>query len=117
LRRNHNTIYLKVDEYKFEKVQSFKYLGAKINENANSHEEVKKRLMAANRCYYSIMSLFKSRFLPIKSKLIPLYNVLVQPIALYTCGTWVTTKSEGKLGVFERKILRKIFGPKINNDG
>lgn len=29
-----------------------------------------------------------------------------------------TTKSdEGKLGVFERKILMKIFGPKRSNDG
>jgi len=37
-RRNHNNNnYLKVDEYKFERVQSFKYLGrgADINENAN----------------------------------------------------------------------------------
>ncbi|XP_008188168.1 uncharacterized protein LOC103310725 [Acyrthosiphon pisum] len=42
----------------------------------------------------------------------------VKPVALYACGTWATTKSdEGKLGVFERKILRKIFGPKRNNDG
>ena len=32
--------------------------------------------------------------------------------------TWATTKSdEGKLLVFERNILNKIFGPKRNNDG
>jgi len=68
--------------------------------------------MAANRCYYSLMPLFKSRLLSIKSKL-TLYKVLVKPIALNECGTWATTKSdEGKLGVFERKILRTIFGPK-----
>ena len=116
-RQNHNTNYLKVDEYKFERVQSFKYLGAEINGNANSHEEVKKRLLAANRCYYSLMPLFKSRLLSIKSK-ITLYKVIVKPIALYACSTWATTKSdEGKLGVFERKILRKIFGPKRSNDG
>jgi len=68
-RRNYNINYLKVDDYKFERVQSFKYQSAEINENANSHEEVKKRLMAANRCYYSLMPLFKSRLLSIKSSL------------------------------------------------
>lgn len=73
--------------------------------------------MAANKCYYSLMTLFKSRLLSIKSK-ITLYKVIVKPIALYACGTQVTTKAnEGKLGVFKRKILRKIFGPKGNNDG
>ncbi|KAE9522623.1 hypothetical protein AGLY_016986 [Aphis glycines] len=116
-RRNHNISYLKVDDYKFERVQSFKYLGTEINESANSHEEVKKRITAANRCYYSLMPLFKSRLLSINSK-ITLYKVIVKPVALYACSTWATTKSdEGKLGVFERKILRKIFGPKRNNDG
>jgi len=53
-RRNHNISYLKVDDYKFERVQSFKYLCAEINESANSHEEVKKRITAANRCYYIV---------------------------------------------------------------
>jgi len=62
------------------------------------------------------MPLFKSRLLPIKSK-ITLYKVIVKQVAMYACSTWATTKSnEGKLGVFERKILRKIFGPKRNND-
>jgi hypothetical protein len=97
-------------------VQSFKYLGTEINENTNSYVEVKKRVMAADRCYYSLMPLFKSRLLSIKFKIM-LYEVIVKPVALYACGTWVTTKSDkGKLRVFERKILRKIFGPKRNND-
>lgn len=48
-RQNHNTNYLKVNDYKFESVRNLKYLGADINEEANSHEKVKKRLIAANR--------------------------------------------------------------------
>jgi len=116
-RRNLNISYLKVDDYKFERVQSFKYLGAEINENANRHEEVKKRIKVANICYYSLIPLFKSRLLSIKSK-ITLYKVIVKPVAQYACSTWATTKSDGgKLGVFERNILRKIFCPMRNNDG
>jgi len=85
-RRNHNINYLKVDDHKFKRVQSFKYLGTEINESANSHEEVKKRITAANRCYYSLMPLFKSRLLSIKSK-IRLYKAIVKPVALYACST------------------------------
>jgi len=63
------------------------------------------------------MPQFKSRLLSIKSK-VTLYKVIVKLIALYACVTWASTKSdEGKLLVFERKILNKIFGPKRNNDG
>ena len=37
---------------------------------------------------------------------------------MYACGTWATTKSdELKLATFERKILRRIYGPKTNNEG
>jgi hypothetical protein len=61
--------------------------------------------------------LFKSKLLSRKSK-ITLYKVLVKPVALYASSTWATTKSdEKKLDVFERKILRKIFGPERNNEG
>jgi len=53
----------------------------------------------------------------IKTK-IKLYKILIRPVALYAGGTWVMIKSdERKLQVFERKILRKIFGPKKNNKG
>ena len=32
---------------------------------------------------------------------------------LYGCETWsVTTREEHRLGVFENRVLRKIFGPK-----
>lgn len=63
------------------------------------------------------MPLLKSKLLSRKSK-VTLYKVLVKPVVLYASSTWVTTKTdEKKLKVFERKILRKIFGPESNNDG
>jgi len=61
--------------------------------------------------------LFKSKLLSRKSK-VTFYKALVRPVALCASNTWATTKSdEKKLEVFERKILRKIFGPKKNNEG
>jgi hypothetical protein len=43
---------------------------------------------------------------------------MIRPIVTYACETWVlkeTMKSE--LIVFERKVLRKIFGPTKERDG
>jgi len=88
-----------------------------MNENVNSQEEIRERLIAANSCYFGLSTLFKSKLLSRRSKT-TLYKVLIRPIALYACETWATTKmDEKKLGVLERKILRKIFGPKNNEDG
>lgn len=46
------------------------------------------------------------------------YKVLVRPISLYACGTWATKKlDELKLATFDWKILRRIYGYKINKEG
>jgi hypothetical protein len=41
-----------------------------------------------------------------------MYNTLIRPVLAYSAETWVLTKSDKNiLKVFERKILRAIFGP------
>jgi len=60
--------------------------------------------------------LFKSKFLSRNTKL-KLYKVLIRPIVLYVCGACASTKSDEKrLLLFERKILRRIYGPKRNEE-
>jgi len=44
-----------------------------------------------------------------KSKLKLYWSVI--RLVVYGCETWVLKESIQKLSVFERKILRKIFGP------
>ena len=42
----------------------------------------------------------------------------VQAIVLYGCETWfLTLKEESRLRVFENRILRRIFGPKRDENG
>jgi hypothetical protein len=37
----------------------------------------------------------------------------ILPGVLYGCGTWsLTLREEHRLGVFENRVLRRIFGPK-----
>jgi len=60
--------------------------------------------------------LFKSKLLSRKIK-IRLYKTLVRLIVLYACVAWASTKiGEKKLMIFERKISRRIFGPKNNTE-
>jgi len=51
-----------------------------------------------------------------KSKL-KLYWSVIRPIVLYDCETWVLKESIIQNSVFEREILRKIFGPTKEANG
>jgi len=44
---------------------------------------------------------------------IKLYRTVILPVVLYRCATWSLTMCEKhRLRVFERRVLRKISGPK-----
>ncbi|KAL4113922.1 hypothetical protein QTP88_017474 [Uroleucon formosanum] len=102
---------LEVDGLTFQQVSSFKYLGVNVNNTNCMHEEIKLRLQSANKAYFAMLSLFKSRFLSKKTKE-KLYTIYLRPIATYGCNTWASTGGDyKKLLVFERKILRKMYGP------
>jgi len=115
-RRQHIQDSLVVEYLTFERVSNFKYLGVDINQQANSHEEINRRITLESKCYFALLPLFKTRLLSKNMKL-RLYKVLIRPVVLYTCGAWVSTKSDEKrLLTFERKILRRIYGPKRNEE-
>ena len=41
-----------------------------------------------------------------------IYKTLIKPFLMYNAETWVLSKAdELRLEVFERKILRRIYGP------
>jgi hypothetical protein len=41
------------------------------------------------------------------------YKTIIMPVVWYGCETWsLTLREEHRLGVFENKVLRRIFGPK-----
>jgi hypothetical protein len=44
---------------------------------------------------------------------IRIYKTIILPVILYGCETWsLTLREEHRLGMFENKVLRRIFGPK-----
>jgi len=74
-------------------------------------EEIRERNAKGNKAFYVNKVLFRSNLVSRKYKL-KLYWSVIRPIAVYGCETWVLKESIiQKMSVFERKILRKIFGP------
>ena len=48
-----------------------------------------------------------------KNLKIKIYRILILPFVLCGCETWsLTLREESRLGVFENRGLRRIFGPK-----
>jgi hypothetical protein len=47
-----------------------------------------------------------------------IYKIVILPVALYGCESWsVTLREKYRLRVFENRVLRRIFGPKREEDG
>ncbi|CAG9567643.1 unnamed protein product [Danaus chrysippus] len=100
-----------------EGVSSFKYLGSILSSRNKVGDEVNARIMAGSGCFYSLSKLFRSKYLSAKSKL-SIYKTIIRPVTTYGCEAWSLTALETqKLAVFERKVLRKVFGPVKDADG
>jgi hypothetical protein len=70
-----------------EGVQKFRYVGALINSINLISVEIKSRITADNRCFYSLKLIFRSRT---KSKAvkIKIHKTMVKPVAVYGSETW-----------------------------
>jgi hypothetical protein len=110
------TEFLAAGNYKFEKVTEFKYLGTLITSNSNTSSEIHHRLLMDNRCYYGLKNQLRSLYISTKTKC-KLYKTLIKPVLLYGCETWAMgINDKSKISIFERKVLRKIYGP-VNDKG
>jgi fumarate reductase subunit C len=44
---------------------------------------------------------------------VKIYKIITLTVALYGCETWsLTLRKEHRIRVFEKRVLRRIFGPK-----
>jgi hypothetical protein len=48
-----------------------------------------------------------------KNLKIRIYKTIILPVVLYGCKTWsLTIREEHRVGMFENRVQRRIFGPK-----
>jgi hypothetical protein len=102
--------HISIKEYNFETVTEFIYLGSMFNSKNEILPEIRRRLAAANKAYFGLRHLLLSNFLSRKTKLL-IYKTLIRPVLTYASETWtLTVKEERLLGLFERRVLRSVFG-------
>jgi hypothetical protein len=93
-------------------VVKFKYLGTALTDQNCMLEEIKSRLNSGNACYHSVQSLLSSCLLS-RNVEVKIYQTIILPVVMYGCETWsVTLREEHRLRVFEKRVVRRIFGPK-----
>jgi hypothetical protein len=102
---------LKVNHVTFEQVSSFMYLGTLITTGTDMSAETNNRITLADRSYFGMVNMLKAQNINRKHKVI-IYKTLIKPVLMCGAETWVLSKAdELRLGVFERKIMRRIYGP------
>jgi hypothetical protein len=88
-----------------------------VNTDNTIAEEIKERILLGSRAFCVHKKLFTSKLISRNIKL-QLYNMLICPSVTYACETWVLKENLiSKLMLFERNIMRKIFGPTRSDDG
>jgi uncharacterized membrane protein len=95
-----------------EMMEKFRYFGTTLTNQNSNQEEIKTRLKSRNTFYHSVQNLSSSCLLSKNTK-IKIYRSVILHVVLYGCETWSLTLSEERRPrVFEKRVLRRIFGPK-----
>ena len=92
-------------------------MGSQINGKNSIKEEIRLRIQAGNRSLFANKKLLTNKDLNAASKL-QIYKSIIRSTVTYGCETLAMTITEqNHLLVFERRILRKIYRPTLDNDG
>jgi hypothetical protein len=102
---------IKIGNRSLEKVSLLKYLGTTITNQNLIQKEIKGRLNFVYACYHS----FQNALSVVENVKVRIYKTIILHMVLYGCETWsLTLREEHKLKVFENRVLRRTFGPKMD---
>ena len=82
-----------IENFKFETVQNFTYLGFLMDLNNDNSAEIQKRILMANKCFCGLKRQFSFQFLSIQNN-VKLYKTQIRPVLEYGSETWVLSKSD-----------------------
>jgi hypothetical protein len=74
--------HLKIDNFAFENVENFSYLGTILNADDKMNTEIAERILKGNKAYCANAELIKSKFLKRSTK-IKIYKTTIRPVLTY----------------------------------
>ena len=80
---------------RYEKVESFKYLGAVMTSLNEIETEIKSKIAVGNKCYYALGPIIKRRSISQSIK-IRLYKTIIRSALTYGAETWMLTSKTEK---------------------
>ena len=103
-----------IGQHNLEDVDSFEYLGSKIDETGGTEADIKARINKSRSAFACLNKVWNSKNLSVKTKL-RLFKSNVLSVLLYGAETWFLNKTQvSKLQTYINKCLRrihKIFWP------
>jgi len=107
---------MKTGSSSIERKEQFKYLAASLTNQNSIQEEIKSRVKSGNVWYHSVQNLLSSSLLS-KNIKIKIYRIIILRVVVHGCETWsLTLMEERRLRLFENRVLRRIFGPKRDEE-
>jgi hypothetical protein len=93
-------------------VENFNYQGSILNAVNKVNIEIAERIAKGSKAYYANSKPIKSKLLKENTKMKIYKTIIRQTVVTYASENWtLTAKYENNLRIFERQILRTIFGP------
>ena len=83
-----------------------------MNADNKMNIEIAERIAKGNKANCANAKLIKSKFLKKNTKM-KIYKTMIRPVVTHSSETWTLTAKDEN--IFERQMLRKIFGP-VNID-
>ena len=103
-------------QYYFERIQTFSFLGSILKDKYVKIDEILTRIMQGNKAFFKNNKLLSSKLTGRQFKMI-IYVPPIKPMVAYAIETWILTeRNMHYLMIFERKILKKSFGPVQERD-
>jgi hypothetical protein len=101
----------------YQEVTDVKYLGSIITSDNNCERDTEVRMAAGNQCYYTLTKIMKSRAISTSIRL-KIYRTIIRSIIMYGYEGWtISEHTEEALRVWDRKTLRKVYGPERDTSG
>jgi sorting nexin-29 len=98
-------VHKEIGSYKFETVCIFNYLGSEVNCKNDVSDEIKKRVLAADKCLHGLRKHLKSRLISRKTRIM-MYKVPVRPMPSYASEARpLSGLDEIILSIFLKEIL------------